>query len=85
MQAQSVYSHYAFPFPPNINPSIQYNTTTTAIMIPASFNIATLFPCCAIRPNRPALPFKDVLKFEKTSFCILVNVCRMGFKLATYT
>ena len=36
-------------------------------MIPANLNIATLFPAAAIRPNRPADPFRDVLIEEKVS------------------
>ena len=45
------------------------STTTTAIIIPESFNIATLFPCCAILPSRPADPFMDDPMEEKTSDC----------------
>jgi hypothetical protein len=37
------------------------------MIIPESFNIATLFPDAAIRPNRLADPFKDVLIEEKVS------------------
>jgi hypothetical protein len=36
------------------------------MIIAASLNIATLFPWLAMRPKRPALPFKDVEKDEKT-------------------
>lgn len=52
----------------NKNPKTQYNTKNTTTMIPANFSIATLFPCCAIRPNRPALDRIDVDIEEKTSF-----------------
>ena len=37
------------------------------MMMPESFSIAILLPCWAIRPNRPALDFKEVPIFEKTS------------------
>ena len=37
------------------------------MMIPASFKIATLLPCCAMRPSRPALLRMLVDIFEKTS------------------
>ena len=46
----------------------QYSTSNTPDMIPASFKMATLFPCCAMRVNRPALPLSDVPRLEKTSF-----------------
>ena len=55
-----------------------HSTTTHAINIPDSFSMATLFPCCAIRPRRPAEPFIDVPREEKTSDCggggVLVGV-----------
>jgi hypothetical protein len=35
--------------------------------MPLSFSIATLFPLCAMRVNREALPFSDVPKEEKVS------------------
>jgi hypothetical protein len=44
----------------------------TAMMIPASLRMATLFPCCAIRVNLPALPCRLFEKFEKAF------VCRVG-------
>ncbi len=44
-----------------------HSTTTHAINMPDSFSIATLFPCCAMRPRRPAEPFMDVPSEEKTS------------------
>jgi hypothetical protein len=42
------------------------------MIIPASLRIATLFPCCAIRVNLPALPCRLFEKFEKAF------VCRVG-------
>jgi hypothetical protein len=44
----------------------------TAMMTPASLRMATLFPCCAIRVNLPALPCRLFEKFEKAF------VCRVG-------
>jgi hypothetical protein len=49
------------------SPHIIHSAITTAIMIPASLNIATLFPAAAIRPNRPAEPLSDVPIDEKVS------------------
>jgi hypothetical protein len=49
------------------NPQIIHNAITTAIMIPDSLNIATLFPAAAMRPSRPAEPLRDVLIDEKVS------------------
>ena len=49
------------------NPQMIHNATTTAMMIPDSLNIATLFPAAAIRPNRPAEPLRVVLIEEKVS------------------
>ena len=63
-------NHYASgtgPFFHN-HPNTHHSTTTTPTIIPANFSIATLFPLCAIRPRRPALPFMDVDMEEKTSF-----------------
>lgn len=51
--------------PPKTQPLIQYKTRTIATMIPASLRMATLFPCCAIRVNLPALPCKLFEKVEK--------------------
>lgn len=39
--------------------------------IPASLRMATLFPCCAIRVNLPALPCRVFEKFEKAFVCSL--------------
>ncbi len=39
------------------------------MIIPESLNIATLFPLAAMRPNRPAEPFKDVDIVEKVFDC----------------
>lgn len=39
------------------------------MIIPANFSIATLFPCCAILPSRPAEPLIEVPIEEKTSDC----------------
>ena len=44
------------------------------MIIPASFSIATLFPCCAIRPNLPALDLTDVDIEEKTSFWGIIKL-----------
>lgn len=52
-----------------MKPKIQYNKTTVPTMMPASLRIATLFPACAARPRRAALPFKVVDMLEKTSLC----------------
>lgn len=41
--------------------------STAPIIIPESFNIATLLPDAAILPSRPADPFKDVLIEENVS------------------
>lgn len=49
------------------SPQMIHSAITTPIMIPASLKIATLFPAAAIRPNRPAEPFRDVLIDEKVS------------------
>jgi hypothetical protein len=46
---------------------IQYPTTTPAIIIPASLNIATLFPDAAMRVNRVALPLSVVPNEENVS------------------
>jgi hypothetical protein len=46
----------------------------TAMMIPASLRIATLFPCCAMRVNLPALPCRLFEKFEKAFVCRVVLV-----------
>jgi hypothetical protein len=46
----------------------------TAIIIPASLRIATLFPCCAIRVNLPALPCRLFEKLEKAFVCRVVLV-----------
>tara|TARA_R110002003_G_scaffold131_4_gene12319 strand:- start:2568 stop:2777 length:210 start_codon:yes stop_codon:yes gene_type:complete len=46
---------------------IQYPTTTPAIIIPASLNIATLFPDAAMRVSRVALPLSVVPNEEKVS------------------
>ncbi len=54
-------------FPHTNNPHIIHNAITTAMMIPDSLNMATLFPAAAIRPNRPAEPLRDVLIEEKVS------------------
>ena len=48
-----------------------HSTITTPMMIPANFSIATLFPCCAMRPNRLAEPFMEFVMEEKTSDCFL--------------
>ena len=48
-------------------PTPYHNTTTTPTNIPASFKIATLFPCCAIRPRRLAEPLIELPIEEKTS------------------
>jgi hypothetical protein len=32
--------------------------------------MATLFPLCAMRPSRPALPFSVVPRVEKVSDCV---------------
>lgn len=47
--------------------SSQYNTTTTATMIPANFNTATLFPCPAMVVSLLALPFRLPAMVEKVS------------------
>ena len=39
-------------------------------MMPLSFKTATLFPLCAMRPSRLALPLRFEAKLEKTSFYI---------------
>lgn len=49
------------------SPQMNHSARTTPIMIPASFNIATLLPDAAILPIRAAEPFKDVLIEEKVS------------------
>lgn len=41
------------------------------MIIPANFNIATLFPCCAIRVMRPAEPLMFVDRLEKISLCVI--------------
>ena len=64
----SIHSPPLLPFPLKKNPSTNHSTTTTPTIIPASFKIATLFPCCAIRVMRPAEPFIEVDIEEKTSF-----------------
>jgi hypothetical protein len=55
--------------------TIQYSTSTTPIIMPASFKIAILFPCCAIRPSRPALDLIEVVMLEKSSFCGPLGKC----------
>jgi hypothetical protein len=45
----------------------QYTSTHATTIIPASFNIATLFPLAAIRVSRVALPLSVLLKVEKVS------------------
>ena len=49
------------------NPNAHHPSTTSPTKIPASFSTATLLPACAIRPSRPALPFSEVERDEKTS------------------
>ena len=39
------------------------------MMMAASLRMATLFPCCAMRPRRPADDLMEVVMLEKTSFC----------------
>lgn len=61
-----------------LNP--HHSTTTTPIIIPANLNIATLFPCCAIRPSRPAEPFIELVIEEKTSdYITLGQVVSSGY------
>ena len=52
----------------NKNPKTQYSTMTSPTIMPANFKIATLFPCCAIRPSLDALVLIDVCILEKASF-----------------
>lgn len=61
-------SQLSFSHRPNINFIIHQSSTTTAMIIPASLNIATLFPLWAMRPSRCADPLMLPLRFEKTSF-----------------
>jgi hypothetical protein len=58
-----------FGFPYTNNPQINQSSIITPMIMPANLNIATLFPEAAIRPRRPADPFKDVLMEEKVSDC----------------
>lgn len=62
------------------HPNTHHNTTTTPTIMPANFNTATLFPLCAIRPRRPALPLMLVVMEEKTSFCeSYLEKCQSGY------
>ena len=61
--------HTFFDRKKKLNP--HHSTITTPIIIPANFSIATLFPCCAMRPSRLAEPFMEFVMEEKTSDCLL--------------
>jgi hypothetical protein len=47
--------------PQTNSPHINHSTNTVPIIIPASLNMAILFPLAAIRPSLLAEPFKFVL------------------------
>jgi hypothetical protein len=49
------------------SPHMNHSTNTVPIIIPASLNMATLFPLAAIRPSLPAEPFRLVLMEENVS------------------
>ena len=51
------------------SPHMNHSSTTVPTIIPASLNMATLFPLAAMQPRRPAEPFKEVLIEEKVSDC----------------
>jgi hypothetical protein len=57
-----------FDDPQKNSPHMNHSTKTVPIIMPASLNMATLFPDAAILPNRLADPFKEVLIEEKVSF-----------------
>lgn len=65
--------HPAF-LPPKTQPPTQYSTSTIPMIMPASFRIATLFPCCAMRVKRPALPCRLFERLEKALFWGVVLV-----------
>jgi hypothetical protein len=51
------------------SPHKNHNTITLPIIIPDSLNIATLFPCDAMRVRRPAEPFSEADMLLNVSFC----------------
>ena len=53
--------------PQTNSPHMNHSTNTVPIIIPASLNMATLFPLAAIRPSLPAEPFRFVLIEENVS------------------
>src|SRR5690242_591716 len=55
--------------PQKANRYKNHNTTTTALIIPASFSTATLFPLAAMRVNLEAEPLRDEEKEENVSVC----------------
>lgn len=55
--------------PQKANRYKNHSTTTTALIIPASFSTATLFPLAAIRVNLDADPLRDEEKEENVSVC----------------
>ena len=61
---------------------MNHSNKTVPTIIPASLNIATLFPDAAILPNRPADPFKEVLIEEKVSF--YESVCQPHLSFAHF-
>lgn len=54
-------------YPQTNSPHMNHSTNTVPIIIPASLNIAILFPLAAMRPSLPAEPFKLVLIEENVS------------------
>jgi hypothetical protein len=59
-------------YPQTNSPHMNHSTNTVPTIIPASLNMATLFPLAAIRPSLLAEPFKFVLIEENVPDYILL-------------
>jgi hypothetical protein len=53
--------------------------------MPDNFNIATLFPDCAMRVRRDALPLRDVLKVENVSDYISLVLACLSYGYVAWT
>jgi len=60
------------------SPQINQRTNTPPTIIPDSFRIATLFPLAAMRPSRPAEPFREVDMEENVSEVLSITSCALA-------